>query len=574
MPDLTVQDMVTAPMGGGQLQDPGPLTPDELGHYQQTYGGLPPAPQLSMQGGGFDNPQLMGMFKDIMNRSHVPGSNQGLTQTPQAPAAPGVGVPGPPPPPRGTVLSKSTQTSVQGGPTPDQLATDTQTRGEADLQFKRDQSDLLQKQAERYATKSGELKAEAAHEEEQRARAEGENAAKMTRLRQAQDQMRKQEDEPIDPSRYYHNLSAAGKVAAVLAAGIHGFLNPRGGPAPVIQQMMEYAHQDTMSQIENRNSNERRRAGIIDQYQAEYGDATMVAQRLDADKLRIARKQLMSEDLDNQSADVQMRRDELVKGLAAQEKTLRADVLKSQWQKPVEVSNTYERPKPTGGGTDLESMKKMLEIRGKQLDNRSKELENASDEDLQQKYGMSRKDLGVLETYRKEAQPLEDMRVMGNRLASTSGLVRDEDGHWVAPKGSDVRGVGLWDKMLSQTELSNSPDRDAAFLLYKGKLQNTLTGAAATESEAKRIQQMVDSMTEKNFVEKFNEIDGYFNDRLLAIPVPSNVRSAYRRMQRESSQERASGFKPVQGRIGSGNQSVMPSEEPEMNSSQNMSVAP
>lgn len=573
--DLTLDDMLNAPSESSfQLQDPGPLTPDENDAFKQMYGApLPETPNLQMDNAqnGINNPQLRGLLNDVLKRSTDPanrtGVDHGLSGNPSyaAPAAPIA--------PRGTVLAKEQQTTVEGGPTPEQLATDTQVRGEADLGYKQSQADLLQKQAEKMAQRSGELKAEAAHEEQMRAKQEQDNQARMERLRKAQMDMRKQEDEPVDPNRYYRNMSIFGKVAAVLSAGIHGLLSrPGEGPAPVIKQLTDLAHEDTASQIDALNRNEKRRNGMIEQYQMEYGDATMAAQRLDADKLRIARKMLQAEDLDNQSQDVQMRRDDMVNALAAQEKTMRADILKSQWAHPVQVTRSYERPKPVGGGADLETMKKMLEVRGKQLENRQKELENKSDEDLQSNYGLARKDLASLEKYSDDAKPLEDMRVMGNRLAGATGLVRDESGHWILPQGQDARGVGTWDKLLSQTELSNAPDRDAAFLLYKGKLQNTLTGAAATEAEAKRISQMVDSMTEKNFVEKFNEIDGYFNDRLHAIPAPANVRAAYRKMQRESSQEKPVGVRPVTGRIPT--KAAPMASMPQEDESQQMSVAP
>lgn len=265
--------------------------------------------------------------------------------------------------PKGLPAHSETIRYEQGGATPQQRAEGVAAQGQYDQATGTIAQSRLHEQADQLEQQAKVLRVQAAAEDEQRHKQEADNAARQERLRDQQMQLAEQKDEPIDTKRYAHNMDLFSKVGAIISAFSYGYLNPHGGAAPIIDDLTKMAHEDVQAQIQDRAANRDRRTGIIDQYERQYGDTTLVAKRLEADKLLTMSKQAKAEAIEAKSTEAKGQATDLGQQLEAKADLLHQQIQQATYSKPVEVSRTYSAPAAGGSVLDkvLERAKKMRE---------------------------------------------------------------------------------------------------------------------------------------------------------------------------------------------------------------------
>lgn len=263
--------------------------------------------------------------------------------------------------PKGMVEAQRTVKSEEGGVPSDVRAQGVAVRGQAELDDAQILADRRRAEADELDKRIAEKKAEVAAENEKRQQTEAENAKRQERLRSQQQELASQADEPINPRRYIENMSFLGKASALLSAGIYGYLGGRGQP-PVTETIMKMTSEDTAAQLSDRAANRERRNSLIDQYERQYGDTTLVAKRLDADKLHTLAKQADAEAQQAKSAELRASAEDIGKKLRNRVGVLHQEIQEATYGKPVETTTTYQPPKPRGGLDNAAAIKKALEL--------------------------------------------------------------------------------------------------------------------------------------------------------------------------------------------------------------------
>lgn len=306
----------------------------------------PPAPPPPEEEAPEQAQATLGASPDNLGHPDVLAKLKEITSKPQYQTANAPGVPG-------GLTPMSAKTQV-GGMTPEQAGQDTQVRGQAEIASGGVQQSRLHQQADLLEMQARSLRVQAQVEDEQRQKAEHENAAKQARLRDQQQQLSEQHDEKIDPKRYYHDMSLFDKGTAILSAAIYGYLNPKGGAPPIVDQLQQGARQDVQAQLEDRRANGEARSTRMQQLERQYGDTAQVAKMLEADKLLTLAKKARAEGVQSGSADAKAKAEDMGKELEIRAGVLNQDVQKAEYAKPVEV--TYARPKPVAAGAGASAL--------------------------------------------------------------------------------------------------------------------------------------------------------------------------------------------------------------------------
>lgn len=97
------------------------------------------------------------------------------------------------------------------------------------------------------------------------------------------------------------------------------------------------------------------------QYEREYGDTTLVAKRLEADKLLTFAKEAKAQGLQAKSAEVKAQADDLVAKLQNRVGVIHNDIQKAMYGKPVETSTTYAANKAVDPSAKLDKAFKTVE---------------------------------------------------------------------------------------------------------------------------------------------------------------------------------------------------------------------
>lgn len=335
--DAGPNDQLLKMLGGSQ---PSPGLDPQLGAPQ-------PAPMpLSQQA---DQPQhmtdldVMQMYTDMVNQNAA-----------QREAGGGA--------PAGMHASSVTQKTETGGVPLGVEAEGVAARGQEEVGNAQIDANRLRTQGDQAAKQAEQQHSEATAENDKRKLEEAENDAKQQRLRAQQADLAKQSDEPINAHRYIDNMSIFSKGAALISAGLYGYLHPDAqGAAPVLGSLMQLAQQDTQAQIQNNEQNRSRRSEVMAQYEREYGDTTLVAKRLEADKLLTFAKEAKAQGLQAKSAEVKAQADDLVAKLQNRVGVIHNDIQKAMYGKPVETSTTYAANKAVDPSAKLDKAFKTVE---------------------------------------------------------------------------------------------------------------------------------------------------------------------------------------------------------------------
>lgn len=253
------------------------------------------------------------------------------------------------------------KTELGGAPASVQAAT-MAAQGQNTLDDQGIQRDAILRQADAMEQHAAKLRAQVQVEQEQRQQQEKELAAKQSRLRDQQMELASQIDEPIDPKRYFKSMNTFEKMGAVIQAGVYGYLNPKGGANPIIQDLYQMAQNDVKTQLDERHSNQVRRVGIIDQYERQYQDTGLVAKRLEADRLVTMGKVAFAEAQEAESTEAKGRAMDLTRGLAGKAKVLHQEIQQAMYGKPVEVTSTFARPPTVNPGARVEQALKQAKM--------------------------------------------------------------------------------------------------------------------------------------------------------------------------------------------------------------------
>lgn len=303
---------------------------------------LAPAPEPMQPQASGDNlgaPEVLSFLKELDGRGAF---------KPQGQAAP-----------KGMSAASQTVKSEEGGVPADVRAQGVAVRGQAGLDDAEVDRQRQISEADRLEAQAAKIRSDAAVATETRRQAEAENSQKQERLRGQQMELASQRDEPINGRRYFENMSALAKGSALISAAIYGYLGGRG-QAPVMQSLMQLAQEDTQAQIQNNAANRDRRNTLIDQYERQYGDTTLVAKRLEADKLHTFAKQADAEAKEAKSAELRASAEDLGKKLRNRVGVLHQEIQEATFGKPVEVSTTYQANKPKGSAPD--ALKQAAEV--------------------------------------------------------------------------------------------------------------------------------------------------------------------------------------------------------------------
>lgn len=458
------------------------------------------APQLSMEpeqpsmlgsddlpspgGGALGDPSVMEMAKQMIE------SSQG-----QAPAAS---------PPRGMGTSQVTQRTQLGGLSPEDKALDVAAQGDFQLGEAQIQRERLEAQAQEFERQAAALRAQAQVENEQRQQAEAENAAKQERLRGQQQELAEQDAEPIDPDRYYKNRSVFQDLAAVVSAGIHGYLGGPGAP-PIIGLMQQRAQQDVQAQLSNAAQQRDKRDTLIQQYERQYGDTTLVAKRLEADKLLTLAKETQAQGATAKTNEAKAAAQDLEKQLKNRVGLLHREIQSAMAQKPiVDQTTTYQPLKKAGAGEAMKNQDKAFEMAKKARE------QGWSDQQIRDKIfrplgveapkenaavdvardDSNKKDLDTRrQKYAVENVELADEETAMQATAKALGGTYDKDsGELRLPK--DLTGFGVGTALRNVPGTSQKAAHDALLNLTDVK-QRQRSGAGASASETQKLERIV-----------------------------------------------------------------------------------
>lgn len=270
----------------------------------------------------------------------------------------------PPDAPKGLVKAGETVRYTDDGQTPAQRAAAVLEQGQLAQAEGQIAVDRQSKIAEAYDAQVAKGRADADLADEQRAKAEADNEARQTRIRDSQQRWVDQVSDPIDPSKTFENMSLFSKAAALLSAFSYGYLNPRGqGTAPIVTTLMQMASEDTRAQMANAAEGRARRGDMIDHYDRMYGDTTAVAKKLEADKLLTLSKRAMLDAKDSKSAEARAASEDMAKSLRVQAEAANSAADRVLNSKPVSERTTTYRPAGGAGKAvdPVERAKKVAE---------------------------------------------------------------------------------------------------------------------------------------------------------------------------------------------------------------------
>jgi hypothetical protein len=263
--------------------------------------------------------------------------------------------------PKGMAATSATYKTEEGGPSAAERAQGVAVRGQEQLDNGMVDANRLQQQADELEQRAARLRQDAEIQDEERKKQEAENAKRQERLRSQQAELAGQADEPINPSRYYQNMSAFAKLTSLASAAMYGYIGGQGQP-PIVETLMQNAKMDVEAQMANNRAAGARRDALIEQYERQYGDTTLVAKRLEADKLLTLSKAVQAEGLSAKSAEAKGAAEDLVSKLQNHVGTLHQEIQEATYGKPVEVSTTYNALKPKGGADMAAQLKRAAEL--------------------------------------------------------------------------------------------------------------------------------------------------------------------------------------------------------------------
>lgn len=262
-------------------------------------------------------------------------------------------------PGKGQALASETRKFESGGPSAEERAQDTAVRGQYELDTMQAEIEKRRAEADEMEKRYAYMKQDAQVAEEERKKQEAEINAKQERLRGQQEELAQQDDEPINPRRYWENMSIFGKAGAIISAAIHGYLGDPNTTADILNQR---ARDDVAAQVQQNASNERKRNALVEQYERQYGDTTLVAKRLEADKMMQMAKFAEAEKGQADTAEKRAAADELAKNLKSRVGVIHQDIQKATWGKPTEVSQTYQPVKPKGPADPLAKAERIMKL--------------------------------------------------------------------------------------------------------------------------------------------------------------------------------------------------------------------
>jgi hypothetical protein len=255
-------------------------------------------------------------------------------------------------PSKGMVAAGETVKTQEGGLTPLQQAQSLAVTGNAALQESTIDAERQRANSEIYAAEAARLRAQVDVENEQRTQQEHEQETRAQRYRDQQEFLLEQKDEPPSADRYYEKVGALSKMAAVASAFAFGYFNPRGGTAPVIQEMQRMAAEDVREQMAAAAQNKSRRQDLVNFYEKRFGDTQLVAKKLEADKLRTLEKTLRADALQAKSQEAKANYEDMSQKIGARADVLDQQVTDALVAKPVAERTTTYKPAATPGGGD------------------------------------------------------------------------------------------------------------------------------------------------------------------------------------------------------------------------------
>lgn len=354
---------------------PGMMSPDDMLALQMPqigagigggFGAAPEAPQLQLGGMGAGMPA-----GGDGGAAGLPGGSRGpqngeqlqawinlareLTEAQNQARGGGGGGAGGVQAPHGMRAQQTQVTQEVGGLPADERARGVATRGALDLQEQQAALQRKEEQARLAEEHAAKLRAEIDVENREQARRNEENEAKQTRIRHEEEQLAQQIDEPINPRRYFDNMSFFDKAAAIISAGIFGYLNPGSRDvAPIVGLVQQQAREDVQAQMANNQQNANRRNAMIAQYERQYGDTTLVQKRLEADRLLTLGKQAKAEGLDAGTQEARMQGEAMQAALNKQAGLLHQQIREAILTQPVrKETTTFEPIPPKGSGANI-----------------------------------------------------------------------------------------------------------------------------------------------------------------------------------------------------------------------------
>lgn len=446
-----------------------------------------------------------------------------------------------PRPPPGLTPGSMTVRQEQGGPPPAVQAQTMGVQGQNQLDDMTIQRDATLRQAQAMEDHAAKLRAQVQVETEQRQQQEKELAAKQERLRDQQMELASQVDEPPDPKRYFKNMNMFEKIGAVIQAGVYGYLNPKGGANPIIQDLQQMASQDVKEQLEDRANNRQRRAGLIDQYERQYGDTGLVQKRLEADRLITMGKTAFAEAQEADSAEAKGRAMDLTRGLAGKAKVLHQEIQRAMYGKPVEVSTTYARPpKVKGAGVmtpDKELKQKEAELKLQEIKDTGRTPER--NKEIRGEVG----DIGT------KLQPTMDMHNAIDAITEAGGIRRDRNGDIVT--GEDVKGRGPVDAIMDRDSKKKleAAQKNAVDIL--GRMRS---GGAISSDEEATFKDILGggAWTESGMTTSLGVFDKFLRQReaeLRSLSSPEAIEEFDRRIESNTKKKKPAGASVVTGKV-------------------------
>lgn len=260
---------------------------------------------------------------------------------------------------KGMVAAGETVRTTEGGLTPLQQAQSLAATGNATLKEAGIDAERSRLNSSLYEAEAAKLRAQVDVENEQRTQQEYENEERARRLREQQEFLLEQKDEPPSVDRYYEKVGVLSKMAAVASAFAFGYFNPRGGTAPVVQEMQRMAAEDVREQMAAAAQNKSRRQDLVQLYERKFGDTQLVAKKLEADKLRTLEKTLRADALQAKSQEAKANYEDLSSKIGVRADLLDQQVTDALVAKPVaERTTTYRPAAGPGGGDPVAAAKK------------------------------------------------------------------------------------------------------------------------------------------------------------------------------------------------------------------------
>jgi hypothetical protein len=431
------------------------------------------------------HPDVLSFLKELDTSGRLTG---GKSQDPTAP--------------KGMGMAQQTVRSEEGGVPADVRAQGVAVRGQAEVDGMYSLAQQKRLEAEQLDRDAAKRHAEVQAEEEARKAQEAEVAKKQERLRGQQEALANQADEPINPQRYFDNMSTFSKFSAVLSAAIYGYLGGKG-QAPVAEQLMQMAKEDVQAQIENNRASVGKRSALIQQYEREYGDTTLVSKRLEADKLLTLAKEARSQGEQAKSREAKAAAEDIVKQMESRVGVIHQEIQEATFGKPIETSTTFQPLKRAGAGDPGANMKKAYALAKQARE------EGANDDQVKGIYSAfgvaaptgkpasdiaadtaTKKDVDARRSkYATENIELADEETALETTAKAMGGSYDkESGELKLPKDLTGFGVGTALRGLPGTEAKAAHE---ALKNLTDVKQRQRSGAGSSESEVKLMKEIV-----------------------------------------------------------------------------------